>query len=116
MTPFLYLILLVLNCTVYGLSPYAPSAVGTSASGANKNDRGVYTCDPAGNRLGNSAPDYEQAVSVGFVTKPTSIQQGSEQPAIIRYGIAESRYLRVHADGRKTLYLRGYGVSPMVSR
>jgi len=42
---------------------------------------------------------------MGLVTKPIRIQQGSNVPETLFYGPGSNRYLRVHADERKTFYL-----------
>lgn len=87
-------------------TPYAPFKVGTER---NSSDIGLYTYDEAGNRISNGlSGDKSQAVRMGLLTKPVAIRTGNgSNPEFFYYDSNGSRYLRVHEDGRKTLYLSG---------
>lgn len=84
-------------------SPHAPIQVGTSAGGSNI---AVYGYDAAGNRLSDG---QGQTIVMGLRGKPKRINQ-DEQIEKFRYGPSGGRYLRVHADGSKTFYLKGSAV------
>ena len=90
-----------------GISPYAPETVGVRAAEENMDDLARYSYDSAGNRLANLLPGKRQIMTMGLLTKPTRIQQESQQPEKFFYKPDTFRYLRVHADGRKTVYLPG---------
>ena len=47
-----------------------------------------------------------QHVAIGLIGKPTTIVQGNELEAF-SYDVGGNRYLRMHADGRRTFYLDG---------
>ena len=75
-----------------------------------KYDAWQYTYDSASNRLTNTAAGNEQTITMGLVTKPEIIKIGTASNAPEEkffYGLGSPRYLRVHADGRKTFYLGG---------
>jgi len=55
----------------------------------------------------NEASYNEQAITMGLVNKPIRIQQASEHPEQLFYGMRGRRYLRVHEDGRRTFYFPG---------
>lgn len=97
--------LFFLNIT-YGGSPYAPLSIGPNV---NSDHIGNYTYDydASSNRLRKTIGGNAQTIKMGLVTKPVSIQQGSNDPELFFYGIKGQRYLRVHEDGRKTFYLDG---------
>lgn len=95
----LLILTLVFNCS--WASPYAPKQIGTGPGTSNA--VAIYSYDEAGNRLSDG---YGQIVSMGLVSKPVAIQQGTLREAY-RYGMGGKRYMRVHADQRKTYYIGG---------
>lgn len=99
MLGFINLILLASTATATK-SPYAPTTAGTTLNGSQI---GSYTYDSGSNRLFNARG---QIISMNLITKPETITSefGAE---IIRYGVGGKRYMRVHADGRKTFYING---------
>jgi len=76
--------------------------VGTSKHNA---DIGDYTYDTAGNRVHNKALANQQTIVMGLKNRPTHIQQSDNDPEVFFYAPSCARYLRVHADGRKTFYV-----------
>lgn len=94
-----FLIWSALYCTsAWGESPYACSTAGYSPAGK---ELGNYFYDSAGNRLANG---HGQHISMGLVTKPVMFRQDKDVGKI-KYEIGGKRYLRVHEDGRRTLYI-----------
>lgn len=106
MHPFmpLFIFLQLFMPVAFGVSPYAPLSVGTSE---DIDGFAHYAYDHAGNRLSNTATGNTQSIVMGLVSKPVSIQQGNNDPEQFLYGPVSQRYMRVHADHRKTLYLNG---------
>lgn len=91
------------------VSPYAAIGVRTSKSGAEISS---YSYDAAGNQIAHDpAPTSQfpqQQIAMGLVTKPVSIKTNRGNAIdieIFDYGVSGKRYLRKHADGRKTLYI-----------
>ena len=89
--------------TLQGNSPYAPTSVGTNSE---KNNIGQYHYGSAGNRISNGlSGGQQQTIHMGLINKPVLIQQGTTNTEELLYDPSNRRYLRVHADKHKTLYL-----------
>ena len=87
------------------MSPYAPTGVGTENGVWNI---GRYSYDSANNRLSNGlSAEKKQQIAMGLISKPVTIQLGenSEKAEIVYYAPGGERFLRLHADGRMTLYI-----------
>lgn len=96
---------LLLNFCVLSInfadSPYAPRQIGKSPGDDNF---ASYSYDSSGNRLNNAR--MRQSIAMGLVGKPVKVT-GVKGDEVIKYGLGATRYLRKHADGRKTLYIQG---------
>jgi len=85
--------------------PYAPNEVDF---GDNSQNKIYYKYDTASNRLTNTSnATVKQTITMGLLTKPQSIKQENAEPEQFFFGVGGQRYLRIHEDMRKTLYLNG---------